>query len=141
MQINPVVTREATLPILETMMNDKKLLRNGIIGSVIAALCCFTPVLVIMLGFAGLSGIIGGLDYFLFPLMFTSMGMIGFALYIRSGRQGLSPKIAIIVVVIALSALLFWLEFRYALRISIAAAALVAAYGFYLRALTNRAVA
>ncbi len=120
-------------------MNEKRLLRNGIIGSVIAALCCFTPVLVIMLGFAGLSGIIGGLDYFLFPLMFTSMGMIGFALYIRSGRQGPSPKIAIIVVVIALSALLFWLEFRYALRISIASAVLVTAYGFYLRTQSNQA--
>lgn len=121
-------------------MNEKRLLRNGIIGSVIAALCCFTPVLVIMLGFAGLSAIIGGLDYFLFPLMFTSMGMIGFALYIRSGRQGPSPKIAIIVVVIALSALLIWLEFRYALRISIASAVLVTAYGFYLRTRSNQAV-
>jgi len=111
------------------------------IGSVIAALCCFTPVLVVMLGFAGMSGIIGGLDYFLFPLLFASLGMVGFALFMRSGNQGPSPKIVIVVLVIALSALLFWLEFRYALRISIAAAAVVATYGFYLRSLTNRASA
>ncbi len=31
-------------------MNDKTLLRTGIVGSVIVALCCVTPVLVIALG-------------------------------------------------------------------------------------------
>ena len=118
-------------------MNDKKLLRNSIVGTVIAALCCFTPVLVIMLGFAGLSAIIGGLDYGLFPMLFASLGTIGYALYQRSGNKGPSPNIIIIVFVIGLSALLFWLEFKYALRISIAAAAVVAVYGFYLHRLTS----
>jgi len=118
-------------------MNDDNLLRNGIVGTVIAALCCFTPVLVILLGFAGLSAFIGGLDYVLFPIMFASMGMISIALFMRSGHKGPSPRIAIVVLVIALSTLLFWLEFRYALRISLGAAAVVAAYGFYLRALSN----
>ena len=114
-------------------MNSNKLLRNGIVGSVIAALCCFTPALVIILGFAGLSAIIGGLDYILFPMLFASLGMISYALYLRSTNKGSSPKISIIVLVIMLSALLLWLEFKYALRISIAAVAVVAAYGFYLR--------
>ena len=114
-------------------MNNNNLLRNGIVGSVIAALCCFTPALVIILGFVGLSAIIGGLDYVLFPMLFASLGMISYALYLRSGNQGSSPKITIIVLVIMLSALLLWLEFKYALRISIAAVAVVAAYGFYLR--------
>ena len=31
-------------------MNDRTLLRTGVIGTVIAALCCFTPVLVVLLG-------------------------------------------------------------------------------------------
>ena len=118
-------------------MNDKKLLRNGIVGTVIAALCCFTPVLVIMLGFAGLSAIIGGLDYGLFPMLFASLGVIGYALYQRSGYKGPSPNIIIIVLVVTLSALLFWLEFKYALRISIAAVAVVAVYGFYLHRLAS----
>jgi chromate transport protein ChrA len=118
-------------------MNDEKLLRRGVAGTVIAMLCCFTPVLVILLGFGGLSAIIGGLDYVLFPILFASLGLIGHALYLRSGNRGPSPKIIIIVLVIELSAILFWLEFRYALRISIAATVLVAAYGFYLRRLTN----
>ena len=118
-------------------MNNNKLLRNGIVGSVIAALCCFTPALVIILGFVGLSAIIGGLDYILFPMLFASLGMISYALYLRSGNTGSSAKIIIIVLVVMLSALLLWLEFKYALRISIAAVAVVAAYGFYLRKSAN----
>ena len=115
-------------------MNDRNLLRNGVIGSAIAAICCFTPVLVVLFGFVGLSAILGGLDYVLFPALFASMGLVAFALYLRSGRKGPSPKAIVVVAVAALSALLFWLEFRYALRISIVAAVAVAAYAFYLRA-------
>ena len=40
------------------MMNDSKLLRTGSIGTAIAAICCFTPVLVVVVGFAGLSAIV-----------------------------------------------------------------------------------
>ena len=122
-------------------MNDEKLLRSGVAGTVIAMLCCFTPVLVILLGFVGLSAIIGSLDYGLFPILFASLGLIAYALYLRSGNRGPSPKIIIIMLVITLSALLFWLEFRYALRITIAATALVAVYGLYLRRLINSSTA
>lgn len=115
-------------------MNDRKLLRTGVIGSAIAAICCFTPALVILFAAVGLSAIVGGLDYVLFPVLFASMGLVAFALYLRSGNKGPSPKAAIVIAVAALSALLFWLEFRYALRISIATAGAVAAYAFYLRA-------
>ena len=47
-------------------MNDK-LLKMGIVGTVIAALCCFTPILVVLFGFVGLSAIVGYLDYVLLP--------------------------------------------------------------------------
>ncbi len=115
-------------------MNEKKLLRGGSVGTVIAAICCFTPALVILLGFAGLSAVVGWLDYGLFPILFASLGLIAYALYLRSGRKGPSPNLVIVVAAVVLSALLFWLEFRYALRISIAAAIAVAAYAYYLRA-------
>ena len=36
-------------------MNNKILMKTGIFGSIIAALCCFTPVLVVLLGAVGLS--------------------------------------------------------------------------------------
>lgn len=119
-------------------MNDKKLLRTGSIGAVIAAICCFTPALVVLVGFAGLSAVVGWLDYGLFPILFASMGLIAYALYLRSGRMGPSPTPVIVVAVVALSALLFWLEFRYALRISIAATLILAAYAYYLRACVRR---
>ena len=41
----------------------------GIIGTIVAALCCFTPVLVISLGAVGLSAVTGYLDYVLFPAL------------------------------------------------------------------------
>ncbi len=120
------------------MTKDKKLLGTGSVGAAIAAICCFTPALVVLVGFAGLSAIVGWLDYGLFPMLFASMGLVAYALYLRSGRKGSSPTVVIVAATVALSALLFWLEFRYALRISIAAALAVAAYAYYLRACVRR---
>ena len=119
-------------------MNDKKLLRTGSIGATIAAICCFTPALVVLVGFVGLSAVVGWLDYGLFPILFAFMGLVAYALYLRSGRKGPSPTAPIVAAVIALSALLFWLEFQYALRISIAVALAVAAYAYYLRVCVRR---
>ncbi len=122
----------------DTMTIDKKLLRNGSIGAAIAAVCCFTPALVVLLGIVGLSAFVGWLDYGLFPMLFASMGLVAYALYLRSGRMGPAPTVVIFAAVAAFSAALFWLEFRYALRISIATAVAVAGYGYYLRACVRR---
>ncbi|MCW8884250.1 MAG: mercury resistance system transport protein MerF [Motiliproteus sp.] len=51
------------------MKKNTVLLKTGIIGSVIAALCCFTPILVILLGAVGLSSLIGYLDFVLLPAL------------------------------------------------------------------------
>lgn len=48
---------------------NKSVLKTGIIGAVITALCCLTPILVILLGTLGLSALVGYLDYVLFPLL------------------------------------------------------------------------
>ena len=53
-------------------MSDKTLLGVGIGGTVIAALCCFTPLLVVLLGAVGLSAALGWLDYGVFPVLFAS---------------------------------------------------------------------
>jgi len=45
------------------------LVRTGVIGAGIAAICCFTPVLVILLGALGLSAWLGWADYVLFPAL------------------------------------------------------------------------
>lgn len=65
-------------------MNDQKLLRTSIIGTVIVALCCFTPILVILLGAVGLSAILGYLDFVLFPALAIFLVLLGYALYRRS---------------------------------------------------------
>ncbi|HFB55580.1 MAG TPA: mercury resistance system transport protein MerF [Hellea balneolensis] len=50
-------------------MKIRSLLGVGIIGTIIAALCCFTPILVLLLGAVGLSALTGYLDYVLFPAL------------------------------------------------------------------------
>lgn len=114
-------------------MGGKKAFNTGLVGAVIGALCCFTPLLVILFGFAGISAWLGWVDYILFPLMFASMGVVAYALYLRAGKVEPNPKGIIGIAVIALLALLFWLEFKFAIRISLAAMMCVLAYGFYLR--------
>ena len=65
-------------------MRKVKLLKVGIIGSVVTALCCFTPILVILLGAVGLSAIVGYLDYVLLPALATFIGITLFVLLKKS---------------------------------------------------------
>lgn len=120
-------------------MNDKKLMRRGLIGSVFAAICCFTPLLVLVVAGVGLSAIVGWLDYALFPLLFASMGVVAHALWLQAGKPGRCPKNMIIVLALLLSIGLIWLEFRFALRISVAAALAVAAYATWLKRVARNA--
>ncbi len=64
-------------------MTDKKLLCTGVGGTVIAAICCFTPALVVLLGAMGLSALVGWwLDYFLlFPALAFFLALTGYAAY------------------------------------------------------------
>lgn len=50
-------------------MSNNRLLKIGIVGTIIAALCCFTPLLVILLGALGLSAMVGYLDVVLLPAL------------------------------------------------------------------------
>ena len=62
-------------------MKKSTLLTTGIIGSVIAALCCFTPALVILLGAVGLAAWAGHLDAVLMPLLAFFIGLTLYALF------------------------------------------------------------
>ena len=64
-------------------MKDNRLLGTGVIGTVIAALCCFTPLLVVLLSALGVSAWLGWLDYVLFPVMAAFMGITVYALWRR----------------------------------------------------------
>ena len=63
------------------------LLRMGVIGAIITALCCFTPVLVILVGVVGLSAIVGYLDLVLFPALGIFVLLTIYALWKR--RRGI----------------------------------------------------
>lgn len=64
-------------------MESARLLRTGIVGSGITALCCFTPVLVVLLGAVGLSAVVGWLDYVLLPALVVFLAITGYALWKR----------------------------------------------------------
>jgi mercuric ion transport protein len=57
-------------------MNNRTLLGTGIAGSVIAAVCCATPILVILLGAIGLSAWVGRLDYAERNRFFLGAGLV-----------------------------------------------------------------
>ncbi len=67
-------------------MKDKNLVGLGVVGTVITALCCFTPVLVIGVGIVGLSAIVGWLDFVLFPALFFFIGLTVYAVQRRQKR-------------------------------------------------------
>lgn len=70
-------------------MKNRTLLQVGIIGTVVAALCCFTPVLIILFGVVGLSALTGYLDYALLPALAFFVGLTGYALWRKQyhGKQ------------------------------------------------------
>jgi mercuric ion transport protein len=67
-------------------VNDR-LLRTGIVGSVIAALCCATPILAIMLGGMGPLAWMAWADYILIPALAVFLGIAAYALYCRRRQR------------------------------------------------------
>lgn len=63
------------------------LLILGIAGTIITALCCFTPLLVGVLGLLGLSALIGYLDIVLLPALAVFILITGYALWRRRSQQ------------------------------------------------------
>lgn len=64
-------------------MTDKTLLRLGLVGTVVAVICCFTPALVVLLGAVGLSAWLGWLDIVLLPVLAIFLVITGYALWKR----------------------------------------------------------
>ncbi len=73
-------------------MNLKSAIRTyraGVIGAVVAAVCCFTPVLVVLVTVVGWSAIVGYLDYVLFPVLglFIVLAVVGWVQRRRCLRE------------------------------------------------------
>ena len=67
------------------MKDPKTLVRASIFGTIVLALCCFTPILVVLLGVVGMSALTGYVDYVLLPALAVFIGLTIYA--IRRKRQ------------------------------------------------------
>ena len=64
----------------------RALLGIGVIGTLITALCCFTPILIMILGIVGLSALTGYLDYVLLSALGAFILLTLYALWRRKSR-------------------------------------------------------
>ncbi len=67
-------------------MQKNILLKVGIVGTLLAALCCFTPLLVILLGALGLAAWVGYLDAILLPALILFLGLAVYA-WLKKGEH------------------------------------------------------
>ena len=69
-------------------MRDRILITTGAIGAVVAAICCVTPVLVIMFGAVGLTAWLAKADYVLIPALTLCLALGVLGLYRRRLPHG-----------------------------------------------------
>ncbi|RWM19436.1 mercury resistance system transport protein MerF [Mesorhizobium sp.] len=75
-------------------MSDRVLIRTGIAGAFVTAICCATPVLVTLAPLVGLGTWLIRADWVLFPLLAASLGLIIWGLH-RRQTKGLSCAIEV----------------------------------------------
>ena len=68
-------------------MRDGALITTGVVGGVLAAICCATPLLAVVFGALGLTAWLTKADYVLIPSLIICLGLIGVVLYRRRVRQ------------------------------------------------------
>ena len=64
-------------------MTDRSLIATGAIGAILAAICCATPLLAVVLGGIGLTAWLAKADYVVMPVLFLEVVLVGFGLYRR----------------------------------------------------------
>lgn len=69
-------------------MSDSKLIWTGGVGAAIAAICCATPVLAVLLPLVGLGAWLAAADYVLVPLLLACLGLLGLGLYRSRCHRG-----------------------------------------------------
>jgi len=54
--------------------------KAGVLGGIVTAICCFTPILVVIFSAAGLVAAVKYLDFVLFPMLviFIVLALVGF---------------------------------------------------------------
>jgi mercuric ion transport protein len=72
-------------------MHDRTLITTGIVGGALAAICCATPLLAVVLGAVGFTAWLAKADYIVIPALIICLGLIGVGLYRRRVRQDAVP--------------------------------------------------
>lgn len=67
-------------------MNNRTLLKTASLSSLLLAVCCFTPALVVLLGALGLGAYVAGLDFILLPLLGLSL-LVMLTAFVRQRRR------------------------------------------------------
>jgi mercuric ion transport protein len=65
------------------MLSDRTLIKTGGIGTVVAAICCATPILAIVFGALGLTAWLAKADYVVIPALLICLALLGIGLYRR----------------------------------------------------------
>jgi len=68
-------------------MRERTILTTGIVGALVAAICCATPLLAVVFGAVGLTAWLAKADYVLIPALILCAGLIAFGLYRRQTRE------------------------------------------------------
>ena len=64
-------------------MTDRSLITTGAIGAILAAICCATPLLAVVLGGIGLTAWLAKAEYVVMPVLLVGVALVGLGLYRR----------------------------------------------------------
>lgn len=70
-------------------MKARRCIWAGGLGSAVAAICCFTPALAVLLAAVGLSAWLAWLDWLLLPGLLLGLAVLAYGLYLTRRQGGL----------------------------------------------------
>jgi mercuric ion transport protein len=73
-------------------MTDRSLIATGGVATVLAVICCATPLLAVVLGAIGLTAWIAKADYVVLPVLIFGVALAGVGLYRRQFSTTCSAK-------------------------------------------------
>ena len=73
-------------------MTDRSLIATGGVAAVLAAICCATPILAVLLGAIGLTAWVAKADYIVMPVLVVGIALVGFGRYRRQSAVACSGK-------------------------------------------------
>ena len=64
-------------------MKKNTLCKTGVTGFILSAVCCFTPLLAIILSSLGFAALVGYLDYVLLPSLVVFLSLTTYAFFLK----------------------------------------------------------